>query len=172
LSIRAYGLGTNTTVMNAQAQIRFQDVALVYTFIAVLVALFIHARAYTPQMPTTSMISVDVCISENEIKTLLLPAGSTVADIFAQIPVSKVMDLEKRFMEEKLSCSSIFVVPQKNKTSVFVLGKVKRKGLYIMPEGATYKDLIAILEFEDEANLRSFARRRRALREGEVIDVP
>lgn len=103
---------------------------------------------------------------------LTLPMGSKVADALAFVEVSEGIDFGKLSLEETLKPDQILIIPTTGKISVYITGAVKRPGLYLFPSICTYKELVSSLSFEENADTTSLKRRRRALREGEMIHVP
>jgi hypothetical protein len=167
---------SNSSKVNTKSNVSgaaIRDWIAVSLFLFWLALLCMHSSSISAYKTAKnhSEICVDVCLSEQEILQCILPFGATVADIYNHIPITESIDLEKRFMEEKLRDGVIFVVPEKNKTSVYVKGSVKQNRLYRLPESATYKDLLPQLEIQKDANFAAIKRRRRVLREGEIIEI-
>ena len=162
---------SKTCVKNGAAT---RDWVVVSTFLFFLAVLLMHS--FSVNIPnvvhTHPKIPIDVIVSESETIQLLLPYGSTVADILNYIPITESVDFEKRFMEEKLRQEVPFLIPERNKITVYVCGAIAQNKLYRMPEGSTYQDLFPLLDFDESAKISSFRRRRRVLCECEIINIP
>lgn len=117
-------------------------------------------------------ISVRVVGAVKEETLLTLPFGATIADVVAKVRLTSEAARDKLVMRLPLKEKDIVVIPSKGVVTIYLQGAVVNQGVYHLPEGATYRQLVEKPIFLESADLRSFKRRKRLLKEGEVILVP
>ncbi len=120
----------------------------------------------------TSELHVFVTGEVEACTQMTLPHGANVADILAHIHLTAHAAVEKLALHTSLKNNQIVVIPKQNAVSVYVQGAVQKEGVVTLPQGATFKELKEKLVFSPEANVGAFQRKRRKLKDGEVINIP
>lgn len=147
----------------------------VITFCFFLLFLALYSSTHKKQFrkeEKSELISIQVVGAVKREVLLTLPFGSSIADIIAKVELTSEAARDKLIMRQVLKEKDIVVIPSKGVVTVYLQGAVVNQGVYQLPEGATYKELIHKPIFLDSADLRSLKRRKRLLKEGEVVVVP
>lgn len=120
---------------------------------------------------TKSFITVHCVGAIDRAKSVELPVGAQVADLLAKVALSQDADVTKLQLETKLENEQVFVMPKRGVLSLYVTGAVRESGVIYVPEGLKYSQLKDYVAFADDADLTSLRRRRRLLREGEMVQI-
>ena len=115
--------------------------------------------------------SMQVVGEVTEERVLQVPQGATVADVLSYVQCTKFADLEKMAHDAPIASGQTLIVPRKGSLSVFVKGAVEKNEVLVFEEGATFSDLHERVKLDQKADIRSFLRKKRALKEGETVCV-
>lgn len=145
---------------------------IVYVFLTFLFLLSIGSYINKQALiaPETT-ICVTVVGSVDSETTLHMHPLSTVADLLSRISLSPDADCDKLLVDERVK-PGVFVVPCKNKTTIYVTGEVEITGAYVIEDGCRFNELPQYVRLTDFADRRFFSRKRRLVQEGELIVVP
>ena len=117
------------------------------------------------------MISVYVVGEIKDAKVVRTWSGATVSDVVGYVQFTEMADLNKLVFDAPVSQGQILVIPRKGVLSVFVSGAVAKNELFLFEDGATFLDLKERIKFDQKADVRAFARKRRALKDGETVFI-
>jgi hypothetical protein len=106
-----------------------------------------------------------------EEQKLLLSKHATVLDVLSKIPLGKLAAIEKLSTNARLRDGQILVIPKEGCLSVYVKGAVAKEGIVYLKEGDTFRDLGKLIHFTPDADQKAFKRKRRKLKDGEVIEI-
>lgn len=120
---------------------------------------------------TKRCITVHCVGAIDRAKSVELPLGAQVADLLAKVALSRDADVNKLQLQVKLENEQVFVVPKRGVLSLYVTGAVRESGVICVPEGLKYNQLKDYIAFTDDADLASLRRKRRLLREGEMVQI-
>ena len=145
---------------------------IVYVFLTLLLILSVRACTKKQALiaPETTICVTVVGSVLNEM-TLQIHPLSTVADLLSRISLSEEADCDKLLIDERVK-PGVFVVPCKNKTTIYVTGEVEKSGAYAIREGCRFNELPQYIALTDSADKRFFSRKRRLVQEGELVVVP
>lgn len=117
------------------------------------------------------LICVHIVGAVEKEQDLNLPHGASIADALSHIALSDDAAVEKMAYDAPLRQNQILIVPKKKCVSVFVKGAVVKAGLVVLPEGATFRDLALRINVQENADIKSLKRKKRRLKDGEVITI-
>lgn len=147
--------------------------AAVLVMLLCIITLTAASFASKRGLPTTVAASISIRVvggSVEELQLELAP-GAQVVDALAHLTLSEEVDVGKLPLEAKLQPGQVLVIPTKGKVSLFVTGSVEKSGLFVLPEGSRYPDLLRYITLTSNADLKQFKRKRRLLQEGETIEI-
>lgn len=116
-------------------------------------------------------LSIHVVGEVNQEQVVQVPQGAQVADVLAQVHFTSSADLEKMSHDAPVSQGQILVIPRKGSLSVYVKGAVAKSEVLFFEEGATFLDLQESVKLDQKADRRAFFRKKRALKDGEIVCV-
>lgn len=157
---------------NQTESLYVREWVIVYLFLFVLLTL--TALSFSKKhslIAPQAQIQVLVLGAVQEEKSLTLHPLSTIADILVHVALLDDADLDKLIIDERVK-PGVFIMPKKNKTSVYATGAVEKCGVYYVPESCRFNELVQFIPAAHDADMRYFTRKRRLVSEGEVIAVP
>jgi len=143
-------------------------VSLLLTALITITALsFAKKHSYTTPQHPHNVFVIGAVMQEKE---LVLPQTATVCDLLNKVELSDDANIEALFLHQPIK-NDIFIVPKKDITSIYVTGAVEKNGLYLVPAGCRYNQLLSYLPLLPEADKRFFLRKRKVVLDGDCINV-
>lgn len=169
--------------MNHQhpSSLRTSEWVLFFSFLSILLSLFIISKMTSARsldrlrdMPAAplpiEMISVEIVGCVQKPGTYSLPKGTTAQLALRKARLKPFADLSAINLNQILEYSCQLDVPALKEIHVEVRGCVKENMTLTLPAGSRICDLKGKVELTSEAN-KAFFKRRRLLKEGEIIEV-
>lgn len=120
----------------------------------------------------SSLIEVSITGAVREPGVYRLPQNSTVSLLVSQSILLPIADKSGLEMNRKLIDGDTIHVEEKGWIEVILKGETKDLGVFRILSGSLLSELIAQIELTEEANLKSFKKKDRFLKNGEVITIP
>lgn len=96
--------------------------------------------------------------------------GATLREVLSQAVPTRHADLKRLKLDKTVRQGQVIKVPEYQMIAVHLKGAVVSPQTLSLPKGSRLSDLIPLLEFEPDANVKQLQKKRR-LKDGETITV-
>lgn len=100
-----------------------------------------------------------------------VPSSASMKDVIMLAKATPETDLRRFQSDRPIKRGRSINVPTRKMVTVHLKGAVKVPGTVTLPKGSSLEDLLSVVEFADNANLKVL-RKKRKLKDGEEVEVP
>jgi ribosome-associated protein YbcJ (S4-like RNA binding protein) len=101
---------------------------------------------------------------------ILVPRGTTVEDVLKKVTFEKTADFSEIDSSRRMMRDEILVIPYVGKVTLFVTGAVEFPKIVVLNIGSGPKDVLAEIQVRDDADIKTFLRRKKLL-SGSVVEI-
>lgn len=156
---------------NEPPSLRLHEYLALFIMLLLLATAGVLSFSSRPKKLAGAPLSIYVVGEVQEEKEVLVPQGAQIADVLAQIQITELADLDKMAHDAPVTSGQILVIPRKGALSVYVKGTLAKNEVLYFDEGATFSDLRERIKLDQKADARSLLRKKRALKDGEVVCI-
>lgn len=132
-----------------------------------------------PKKPPILIVEQPLTTLEVHIKgavenpgTYYLPIKSTLKDLLSQAQLTAVAEKKNIRWQRKLLDGQTIVIPSKKCFRIVVEGAIEEPGSYEVVAGTRYCDLLSLLKFLPQADLKSLRKNKQLLSDKTKVVVP